>query len=70
VALAGILSGSVAMVVFAGVAVLVDRRDAASILGRLRRRPGPAGSRGQSGTAGTDLVAGADRDDRVDGREA
>jgi putative peptidoglycan lipid II flippase len=38
VALAGILSGSVAALVFAGVAMLVDRRDAMAALARLRRR--------------------------------
>jgi putative peptidoglycan lipid II flippase len=73
VALAGILSGSVAAVVFAGVAVLVDRRDAASILARLRRRAGPAGARGPAGapgTAATAPAAGAERDERLDGREA
>lgn len=38
VALAGILSGSVAALVFVGVAMLIDRRDAGAMLARLRAR--------------------------------
>jgi hypothetical protein len=38
VVLAGILSGSVAALVFVGVAMLIDRRDARAMLARLRAR--------------------------------
>ena len=58
VALAGILSGSVAAVAFVGVVLLVDRRDAGSMLARLRGRPPVAalggGRRGTDRTGGTD----------------
>jgi putative peptidoglycan lipid II flippase len=53
VALAGILSGSVAAAVFVGVAMLIDRRDAGPMLARLRsrlraRRPGTPGGAGRA----------------------
>jgi putative peptidoglycan lipid II flippase len=67
VALAGILSGSVAALVFAGVAMLVDRRDAGAVLARLRRRL--PGSRPDATVAGDDGSGSTGRTGPADGRD-
>jgi hypothetical protein len=70
VTLAGILSGSVTAIVFAGVVLLVDRRDAGPLLARLRRLARPRRAPQPAGTPAPGPIPDADEDRRADGRDA